>query len=301
VVFWKRILSFSFCLILALNAASVFSNGNKEVSQKPILAVSILPQSYFVERISGGDVKPLVLVGAGQDPHTYEPTPRQMADLSKASAWILSGTNFEIALLPKIKNLYPNLKMMDGTEGVTFRQLEAHEDHETENHQLDKMENDPHTWLGKEPAKILAAHVLTTLKNILPENAETYQQNYETLINDIDAEFNRLDTALAPLRGRSVFVYHPSFGYFFDEFGIMQEAVESGGKEPGPRQITELITQAKTEHVTVIFVQAEFPAETAKTIAAALGVNVFPMNALAEDWLSNIRFMGDSLLQGTQK
>jgi zinc transport system substrate-binding protein len=256
-----------------------------------------LPQSYFVERISGGNVKTLVLVGAGQDPHSYEPSPRQMADLSKASAWILSGTNFEIALVPKIKNLYPNLTIIDGTEGVTFRHLEEH-DHKNEHDDSNRMEIDEHTWLGRNPAKILALHVCETLKNIDPENTNAYQNNYEMLIQDIDEEFDNLQTTLAPLRGTSVFVYHPSFGYFFDEFGIIQDAVESGGKEPSPRQITELIAKAKAENIKVIFVQAEFPVDTAKTIAATLNAEVVPMNALAEDWLSNIHFMGDSLMQG---
>jgi zinc transport system substrate-binding protein len=281
-----------------LSVTSIFAGGSNESSDETIIAVSILPQSYFVERISEGSVNPLVLVGPGQNPHSYEPSPRQMADLSKASAWILSGTNFETALLPKIKSLYPNLKIVDGTEGVTFRHLEDHDDHEIENHDDDRIELDEHTWLGRDAAKILALHVYETLENINPENADLYRNNYENLIKDIDDEFDSLQIALAPLKGTSVFVYHPSFGYFFDEFGIVQEAVESGGKEPSPRQVTELINKAKAENVKVIFVQAEFPVDTAKTIAATLTAEVVPMDVLAADWLANIRFMGDSLIKG---
>jgi zinc transport system substrate-binding protein len=278
-----------------LNITTIFAGGSKETTQEIIVAVSILPQSYFVERISGGNVKTLVLVGPGQNPHSYEPSPRQMADLSNASVWILSGTNFEIGLVPKIQNLYPYLKIVDGTEGVTFRSIEEHEDEE--NH-IGDAEQDPHTWLGRNPAKILAEHVYESLGHIDSEHADFYRSNYELLIENIDEEFDRLKIALAPFKGKSVFVYHPSFGYFFDEFGIIQEAVESGGKEPSPKQVTELLAKAKDKHVTVIFVQAEFPVNTAETIAESLGVAVFPMEALAEDWLANIRFMGDSLLQG---
>ncbi len=320
-------------VMLMLNAALVFAGGRRDPPRETIVAVSILPQSYFVERISGGTIKPLVLVGQGQEPHTYEPTPRQMTDLSRASVWILSGTDFEISLVPKIRELYPNLKIVDGTEGVTLRYMEEHDhegedahnhaeadhheedehddehDHEDDGHDHDEhnhdgpagMEIDRHTWLGREPAKILARHVCEALESIAPEQAAVYRSNYTALINDIDNEFNRLTSALAPLRGSSVFVYHPSFGYFFDEFGITQEAVESGGKEPSPRQITELITKARAEQVKVIFVQAEFPADTAKAVAAAVGAEVVPLDALAEDWLANIRSMGDSLIRGMQQ
>lgn len=83
--------------------AQVPAAGSRErASDLPVVAVSILPQSYFVERISGGTVRSLVIVGAGQSPHSYEPTPRQLADLAQASAWFTVGVEFEHALEPKI-------------------------------------------------------------------------------------------------------------------------------------------------------------------------------------------------------
>ncbi len=364
-LFNRKWILFFITVMLMLNAALVFAGGRRDTPRETVVAVSILPQSYFVERISGSTIKPLVLVGPGQEPHTYEPTPRQMTDLSRASVWILSGTDFEINLVPKIRNLYPNLKIVDGTQGVVFRYMEehdhgdedghshaeaehheeeehgheddehgheadehgheeheddehgheedghdhevddnGHDDHEDEGHDHDApvgIEIDRHTWLGREPAKILARHVCEALESVIPEQAAVYRSNYTALINDIDNEFNRLISALAPLRGSSVFVYHPSFGYFFDEFGITQEAVESGGKEPSPRQITDLITKARAEQVKVIFVQTEFPADTAKAVASAVGAEVVPLDALAEDWLANIRSMGDSLIRGMQQ
>jgi zinc transport system substrate-binding protein len=45
--------------------------------------VSIAPQKYFVQKIGGDLVSVAVLVPAGADPHTYEPKPKQMAELSK--------------------------------------------------------------------------------------------------------------------------------------------------------------------------------------------------------------------------
>ncbi len=286
-------------LMLLLDVTPVFAGGTRDGSPEKIIAVSILPQSYFVDRISGGRVKSLVLVGPGQNPHSYEPSPRQMTDLAKASVWILSGTDFEISLVPKIKSLYPNLRIVDGTKGVTFRYMEDHDDADSHNHTgPEGIEIDRHTWLGREPAKILALHVYEALESIDPGSTDFYRDNYASLIKDIDQEFDRLKLELAPLRGTSVFVYHPSFGYFFDEFGITQEAVESGGKEPSPRQMAELITRAKAENVKYIFVQSEFPVDSARTIAKSLGAEVVSLDALAKDWLANIQFMGDSLIKG---
>ena len=72
----------------------------------PTVVVSILPQSEFVARIAGGKVKILTLVGPGASPHNYEPTPRQMAELSGASLWLtIGGVEFEKAFLPKVEAL----------------------------------------------------------------------------------------------------------------------------------------------------------------------------------------------------
>ena len=92
-----------------------------------------------------------------------------------------------------------------------------------------------------------------------------------------------------------MFVYHPAFGYFLDEFGIRQEAVEMGGKEPTPRELIGLVERVRREETAAIFVQAQFPVNTARTVAAAVGATVFPLDPLVPDWLANVRAIGDAL------
>ncbi|MDR3248619.1 MAG: zinc ABC transporter substrate-binding protein [Treponema sp.] len=287
-------------------ASQAFS---KPPAARPLVVVSILPQSWFVSRVGGDRVDTMVLVGPGQDPHNYEPSPRQMQDLAKAGVWILSGTEFEISLKPKISALFPKLPLVDGTAGVRFRSLEEDDEPQAAGttHSLqNKAEGlDRHTWLGEEPAKIMAAHIRDTLSIVDPEGATLYEANYAALIGDIEGEFARLREALAPLKGSTAFVYHPAFGYFLDEFGIEQRAIEAGGKEPGPRDILRILDDVRREGARVIFVQAQFPVETARSAANAAGVTVASLDPLAEDWLANIRSMGavlrDAALQGAKE
>jgi zinc transport system substrate-binding protein len=255
----------------------------------PHIIVSILPQTYFINRIAGGRVAVTVLTGPGQNPHDYEPTPRQMAALAEARAWILSGAEFETALRPKVEAVFPGLNITDGTHGVVFRSLEDGDDHDGHGHEDGQ---DRHTWLGREPAKIMAGHILEVLLDLQDGNGAFYRKNYEELILDIDGEFKRLKEELAPLRGKTVFVYHPAFGYFLDEFGIIQEAVETGGKEPTPRLLSRLITEARDKRPQAVFVQAQFPVEAAGAVAKAAGAELAVLDPLAPDWLENIRRMG---------
>ena len=297
----KRI--YSIAIILAIAGALLFAQGKPEkqnTDTKPTIALSILPQQYFVQRIAGDLVSSVVLVGEGQSPHSYEPTPSQMAALAKAKAWILSGTDFEEVLVDKVSSLYPNLLVIDGTKGVTFRSLEEHDHEEGEDpdHAVDgdSLERDRHTWLGWSSAKILAGHVLETAITLLPEQKVLLEANHQQLIEEIDATFLSLKERLAPLAGRKVFVYHPSFGYFFDEFDLIQEAVEIGGKEPTARDLSLLIQKAKSENAVALFVQKQFPLASAQTVAKAAGAKVLALDPLASDWMGNIKEMGETLL-----
>ncbi len=297
-------------LCLLLPASLAFAGGSKDriaadagkTATKPKIAVSILPHAYFVRRIGGELISTLVLVGPGQDPHSYEPSPRQMEELSSAKAWLLSGTDFEIAFKPKIASIFPALTMVDGTDGVEFRSMEAH-GHEGEEHEegeVHGMEIDRHTWLGRKPAKIFADHVFKTLSAVAPENTAIFEANHQSLIADIDREFDALIPILSPLKGKPVFVFHPAFGYFLDEFGIVQEAVETGGKEPTAKALAALIEEAKADDAKVIFVQSQFPVNAAKTVANAVGATVAPLDPLAEDWLANIKVMGEALKKASR-
>ena len=287
------------CLLAVFSACSrkqqiAHNDDDATDGAKPLLALSILPQAWFAQRIAGDRVQTMVLAGQGQNPHSYEPTPAQMQDLARAGVWVLSGVEFELSLLPKIKNIFSGLMIIDGTEGVNFRILEEYEGIQDDDHD-EEYSIDRHTWLGREPSKILAAHIRDALVLLDVQGKDVYNENYTALIAEIDDEFNALKTELAPLRGSSVYVYHPSFGYFLDEFGIRQEALESGGKEPGPRELSRLIDKARKEKAAAIFVQAEFPVQAAKTVADSIGAQMLVLDPLSPDWLVNIRVMGDTL------
>jgi zinc transport system substrate-binding protein len=289
-------------LVLAFLAAGSVAPGiaAPAASAKPIIVVSVLPQSYFAQRITGDRAKIITLVGPGRDPHSYEPTPRQMADLSVASIWFTVGVDFEHALEPKIASLYPGLRIVDTAERVERRMLESHhheaeEQHEEAGEQHEEGGPAPHVWLGRKSVKIQAAAMRAALVALDPAGGAFYRKNYDDFAADVDSTFGALARELESLKGKPVFVYHPAFGYFLDEFGIVQEAVETGGKEPTQKGLAELAAQAKAEGAKVIFVQAQFPTAAARTLAKSIGGVVVPLDALAPDWLANIARMGEAL------
>lgn len=282
----------------------IFSCGSSERSNKSGRAVfvTILPQKYFVDRISGGRVKTLVLVAEGQNPHSYEPTPKQLKEMSEAAIWFLSGVDIENGLRDKISSLYKNLSIVDTTNGIKFRKMEAHkhDSNEQEEHH-DSMNIDRHTWLGREPVLIMSKHIMENLIAIDPEGKAIYEENYKRFCDEVNELFKELKESLKDLKGKKVFVYHPAFGYFFDDFGIMQVAVEAGGKEPDARSLANLIALAKKEKPVAIFVQKQFPVTAADKIARSAGAEVVMLDPLSYEWIDNIRAMGNTLIKYSHK
>lgn len=97
------------------------------------------------------------------------------------------------------------------------------------------------------------------------------------------------------LEGEKFLVYHPSFGYFADEYNLTQIPIEKEGKEPGTKEVQNIIDQAKRENILVVFVSPQFDKSQAETIAEEIDGKVLPLNPLAKDYIENIREMGNKL------
>jgi len=133
------------------------------------------------------------------------------------------------------------------------------------------------------------------LKKLRPALADEFDQNLAAFREDLDKLDAHLAERLAPYAGRRFFVFHPSYGYFADRYGLRQVAVEISGKDPGARQLGALIEQAKSDGIHVIFAQAQFATGTAEAIAHAIGGDVVLLDPLAHDYIHNLEQMTEHI------
>ncbi|MFZ5765818.1 MAG: metal ABC transporter solute-binding protein, Zn/Mn family [Thermodesulfobacteriota bacterium] len=262
------------------------ATGSQNDGRVPVV-VSIPPQLFFVERIGGERVRADVMVRPGQSPHTYAPTPKQMAGLARAKIYFRIGVAFENGFLPKLQSAVPDIRIVDTTSGITLAKMTAHDEHgDDHGHQAEEL--DIHTWLDPMLVKQQAAIIRDSLSELDPADRSLFAANYRRFAEELDALHLRLSQSLAPYRGKSFFVFHPAFGYFARAYGLHQVAVESGGKQPGPRHLARLIDRARAEGVQVLFVQPQFSVKSAETIARAIDGVVIPLDPLAPDYLANM-------------
>ncbi|MBK1694909.1 ABC transporter substrate-binding protein [Chromatium weissei] len=259
------------------------------VNAEPLrVFVSVAPQQTIVERLGGAQVVVEPLVKAGLSPHTYEPTPSQMARLARADSYIKIGMPFEAAWLPRIQAANSHMNVVDARDGIALQPALAH-DHEDAAAPHEHAEFDPHIWTSPLLVKQMAVTITNALANLDSAHAADYRANLAILINDLDALDRDLRTELANITPRQFMVFHPAWGYFAAAYGLEQIPIELNGKEPSAQQLAALIDQARREKVRVIFVQPQFPRKAAAQIAAAIDGTVEVIDPLAADYFANLR------------
>jgi zinc transport system substrate-binding protein len=255
--------------------------------------VSINPQKYFVQQIGKDLVNVQVMVPPGADPHTYEPKPGQMADLSKTQVYFAIGVPFEHIWLKKLGAANPEMKIVHTDGGIAKIPMATHHHDEEESHHEANQHMhrglDPHIWLSPPLVKIQAGTILKTLQEMDPSHQAVYQENYQQFCDQIDRLDNELKAIFADKQGLPFMVFHPSWGYFARAYGLRQMAVEIEGKDPKPAQLKALIEHAKKEGIKVIFVQPQFSTKSAQLVAREIGGQVVVADPLAGDWLANLR------------
>jgi zinc transport system substrate-binding protein len=281
------------CLPVLLSACETAPVQNQPpVDGVPQVTVSIPPQAFFVERIAGEAVSVNVMVQPGDNVHTYEPSPEQMKMVSSSQIFFSIGVEYEENWIPRFTDINPQMIVVDSAAGIQKIEATDHHDHEEDADSHDdepaKHGHDPHVWLAPAHGERIAENILVALIDLVPDKAERFQENFDSLIVEIDALDARILTALANLENRQFMVYHPAWGYFAEQYQLIQFPVEIGGQEPSARELAELVKLARQENINVIFVQPAFNTANAITLANELGAEVVLIDPLEYDWLDNL-------------
>ena len=251
--------------------------------------VSILPQVTFLKAIAGDKINISFMVKAGNSPHSYEPKPNQMRDISKADIYFTIGVEFENSWINRFKNQNSNMKIVSMDKGINKIYISNHK------HNHHKERKDPHIWTSPNNVKMIARNILNSLIKIDYINKKYYTMNYNKFIENI----NTLDKTIKHILVRNInskfIVFHPAWGYFANQYNLKQIAIEIDGKSPKPQDIIKLIKIAKKENISVILTAPEFSAKIATQIAKEVGVKVIKISPLNPNWLQNLLKLANSI------
>ncbi|PTN08303.1 metal ABC transporter solute-binding protein, Zn/Mn family [Mangrovibacterium marinum] len=282
----KKLLTFIFMISLACSGP--------QKSDKPSIAVTILPQKQFVEKLAGNLVDIQVLVPPGASPELYALMPSQMTSLSATLAWIGIGkVGFEEGWVDKIRESNPKLKYFDSSLQADWiaGEEEVHGDH-VHLHGID-----PHIWSSPAEVRKIARETSNALTEVLPEHQAEFAKNLARFEQEIDQLDTELSQTFAQLPTKKFLIFHPALTYLARDYGLEQVAMEVDGKEPSPRHLKELAEMAKNENIKAIFVQKEFNMENARQMANEIGGQVIQIDPLNENWADELRSIAQKISQ----
>ncbi len=275
----------TFITILAALLLAVAMTGcsQRQNRQERVITVTIEPLRFFTEQIAKEKFRVQTMVTAGNSPETYEPTARQMIDVSESAIYIKVGNlGFETSWLQRISENAKSMKIVDTSKGI--KKLAS-----------DKGYDDPHTWMSTKNARIIARNIYEALCEASAEDSAYFNANYKALQKQIDDVDNAIKSEMKGKSGKSFIVYHPILTYFASEYGLRQIALEHEGHEPSANQMKATLYKAKSMDAKTFFTQKEFANNGVETVAKSIGITTSAINPLGHDWPSNMKEISRNL------
>lgn len=258
-------------------------------THKPSVIVSVAPHKFFVEKIAEGTVTVDLMVPAGASSHTFEPTPKQMLNASKADLWFQIGEGFEPRASGALRSHNSGMQLVDLRKDLSLiYDSDCSKGHCCAAHaKADCV--DPHFWLSARQAKIQAKTIADALSQRYPQNANLYAQNLTLFSQQLDTLDHEITHLLASLKNRTVMVSHPAYAYFCRDYQLQQLSIEFEGKDPAPQQLTKILEQARKEKIKTIFIQMQYNNKGARLIANEIDARVVTLDPYAEQYFDTMR------------
>jgi zinc transport system substrate-binding protein len=288
----KKLLRNTFGVMIILSGMLLFGCSNNEQENvkedKPIIAVTIVPEQTFVEAVCGDLAEVVVLVPPGNSPENYEPTPMVIEKFSKASLYFSIGVSTEEAnILPKATDI-KTIALQDEVALIY------------DDRTFESNERDPHIWLSPKRVKVMIEVISREMGKLDVANKETYEKNAKAYIEQLDELDKEIKESLDGVQNKKIIVYHPAFGYLADDYSLEMYALEEEGKESTAMHLQEMIDLAKKENIKAIFYQEEIDSSQSKAFAEEIGGKTVQLSPLAADYIENLKKMAETISEVMQ-
>lgn len=277
-------------IFLSIFASALFFLVGCSKKESPCdVLVSIPPYLYFINELSGGELKAVSLVPQGANPHLYEPTPKQVLQAKGAKVWIRLSESFEKKVAKSLQEQNKELIILNLADKTHLMPATSDKEYCVCSHCQENETKDLHIWLSLRLAQTQAQVIAEALIEAFPEKTAAIQANLIKLKNKFAETDLAFTKKLTPFRGEAILVSHPAFGYFCDDYGIQQISVECDGKDPLPQQLNDILTITETVKVRTVFTQAQYNNKGAEIVARKLQLPIHEIDPYSPEYLNNLK------------
>ena len=286
----KRILALLLAAAVALPLCACAPAGEEAEDGRLQVVCSLFPYYDFVREIGGAYVSPRLLVAAGREAHSFEPTPMDVIRVSRADVFVYNGGEGEQwvdeSLSSAGENIPTVLRMMDYADMLTEEPLAGHDDHDhadhdhehDDDHDSDDIEYDEHIWTSPVQAMKLCRAICDALCAADPAHAAVYRSNLENYLGQL-AELDVAFRQVCSEKKRSLLVFGDRFPllYFCREYGLDYRAAFHGcssDTEPSLYTLKFLIDKVRQQDIPVVYALELSSRKVADAIAETTGATV---------------------------
>ena len=267
-------------------------------AQQPTIITSIHPYYALVQEIAGDNAEVVRMLPPGVSPHTFDPTPRNVAQLADADLMVMNGVVDEW-LLNLVEASGTDAEVVEAIAELNFEPVEG-EEHAEESGEESGEESaeegaeeegdhahehggvNPHIWLDPTLMSELVPLLVSRLAEVDPENAPSYEANGERLVTELGTLNAELQEVMEPLQGAAFVPFHEAWPYFARHFGLdlVVEIVPAPGREPSPAYIAEALSQIEGSGAEAIFSEVQLPTRPAEVVAESANIPLYILDPL---------------------
>lgn len=275
----------------------------------------------LVKQVGGDRVEAFSIVPPGADPHTYQPTPRDVQSLQGARLALWNGLGLDDSAADLVAEQgLPDLTVVVLSDGILPMLDEDHQ-HAAESHESEEEHaaeegaehgnahaaGNPHLWLDPIYATRYVEEIRDVLVEVDPAGADTYRANAASYIGEINAldVWAKGELGTIPADRRKLVTFHDAFSYFADHYGLelIGVVLKSPGREPSAQEVAALVTEMQRHQIPAVYAEPQFNARILELAANDAGVQVKHLYSDAFDgqvtsYLDLMRFNVNSLVEG---
>lgn len=258
----------------------------KSSSDKLKVYASFYPIYFAAEQIGKDKIELHSVIPNGSEPHDYEPSIREIANVEKGDIFIFNGVGME----PWAEKLSDNLakkgvKTLNLSQYVELIKIED-EEHNHEEHSHDDHDHglyDPHIWLDPINMDKMAYQIMLEISELDKTNESFYKKNYEEFsekIKEMDLSFS---SELKNVSKNNILVSHQAFGYLTKRYGLEQIPVTgiTPHEEPSPGTIAKLLDIIEEEGFEYIFLESLASPKVVELLAREGNLQVLELNPVS--------------------
>jgi len=248
-----------------------FSPASLDAGEKLKVVATTSIVHDVVSNIGRDLIELTMLMPLGADPHSFEPTPKDIAAVSNAHLLFANGAGLEEFLDPLLESAGAVERVVHVSHNVKL--IESVQE-------MDEKGADPHTWTNPNNVIVWAHTIEHALSALDPGNAEGYKANtaaYVAELNELDA-WIRNQVSQVPRENRQIVTDHLLFAYLAQEYGFTQAGAIVPGfstmAQPAARELAALEDLIRELGVRAVFVGHTVNPSLAETVAKDTGAQL---------------------------